>query len=346
VTQRPLRALELFITAAMLAATLWSAPAAAKDERPGDPPSSATERAEALFRKGRELSGAGKIAAAFDAYREAFALEPRYDIAGNLGRTELALGRHRDAAEHLTFALEHLPKDSTQEQRERVLELVREARQHVGAARVSVDVAGAELAVDGRAIGSSPLVQEIFLEPGAHVISARSADGASTEARVVAVAGSTSAVDLVLAAAAKPPAAPASPPVPPPTAPTPAATAGPSTLVWVLAGGALVGLGAGATFTVLSEMAASDAAALAQPGGPSACLDPGLAVPCAELRGALEDRDTFGNAAIVGFGAAGAFAMGAVLVHVLDGPPEKSGARLSLHPVTGSWNGVTASGRF
>lgn len=334
------------LLAATLSSTSASAFAAPKDERPGDPPSTASERAESLFRRGRELSAAGKTQAAYDAYREAWGLEQRYDIAGNLGRTELALGRHRDAAEHLTFALEHLPKDATQEQRERVLELVREARQHVGSARVSVDLAGAELAIDGHPVGTSPLAHEVFLEPGAHVVSARGADGASAEARVVAVAGSTAAVDLVLAKAAPvPPPPPVTPPATPPATPaTP--REGPSTLVWVLAGGAVVGVGAGATFTVLSEMAASDADGLAQPGGSSACLDPRLATPCGELRGALEDRDLFGNLAIVGFGAAGAFALGAVLVHVLDGGPEKTPAGLSLRPVTGSWNGVVASGGF
>lgn len=345
-THRPLRALELLFTATTLAVLLAAPPATAKDERPGDAPSSTAERAESLFRQGRELSAAGRLAEAFVAYREAFELDARFDIAGNLGRTELALGHHRDAAEHLTFSLEHMPKDATNEQRERVLALVREARQHVGALRVTVNVEGADVTVDGRAVGKAPLSAELFVETGARVVSARSADGRTAEVRVVAIAGATTAVDLALGPGHTLGAGPTPPPPNTGPAAKDASGGGPTTLVYALAGGALVAIGAGATFTVLSEMASADADAQVQPGGPSACLDPQRAGPCGELRGALEDRDLYGNAALIAFSVGGALVAGTVLAVVLDDDSPAPRGKVSLQPVVGSWSGLAAQGAF
>ena len=60
------------------------------------------DQAQAAFAKGDKQG-------AYEAYKAAWALQKSYDIAGNLGNVELKLGMHRDAAEHLAFALDDFP---------------------------------------------------------------------------------------------------------------------------------------------------------------------------------------------------------------------------------------------
>lgn len=311
--------------------------------------SSDAARAEALFQKGREASAAGRAEEALAAYRDAFAIDPRYDIAGNLGRTELSLEKYRDAAEHLDFSLQHLPASASPDQRARVLELVQDARSHVGALRIAVDVAGADVLVDGKPVGKAPIERQVFVDVGNRVVRARTPSGETKEVVAVGVAGVVTEVHVVFAAPpiTAPTTAPtASASVPPPPAQSPEASSGNGLFVGILAGGAALGVGLGVAFAVLSNSAASDADDLAQPGGRSACLDPRLAGPCGELSSALEDRDTYGNAALVSFGVAAALAAGAVGVIVLSPSSDAKTGRVTVSPVVGQQNGVALGGTF
>src|SRR5688572_17441641 len=66
-------------------------------------------KAEELSRKGRELFVAQDYAGAYEAQLAAWQLKKSFDIAANLGQVELKLAKHRDAAEHLAYALDHFP---------------------------------------------------------------------------------------------------------------------------------------------------------------------------------------------------------------------------------------------
>lgn len=171
----------------LLASAISSArPAAA------EPPPAATA-AEWLV-KGNEAFRAGRFAEAEHAYREAFAIKQGYDIAGNLGAAELSQGKYREAAGHLAFTLRLFPITGEPLVRERMAKAFEKARREVGAARVSTSVGGAVIAVDGLALGESPLGGEIFVEPGEHVFSA-ALDGFSS-APVRATVGRGQSIDV------------------------------------------------------------------------------------------------------------------------------------------------------
>jgi hypothetical protein len=157
----------------------WSAPARA------DEPAALFEDGADLLAQARTLYAEGTSAANLHQWERArlfflsaWRAQHQWQIAANLGHVELALGRHRDAAEHLTIFLRETADLAAVDPRDRAT-LTRELSQalaRVAVVTVSVDPPGAEVLVDGAPAGRAPLADPVFVEPGRHVIEAR-ADG-------------------------------------------------------------------------------------------------------------------------------------------------------------------------
>lgn len=128
--------------------------------------------ADALFRRARELHRQKRWEEARDAYDRAWQLERTFQIAANLALVELRLGRARDAAEHLSFALAHLPASDPKvaEARAHLEEMMKQATARVGTLEVELDHDQAIIYVDDRTVGAAPLEQPIYLEAGRHVV--------------------------------------------------------------------------------------------------------------------------------------------------------------------------------
>src|SRR4051812_2896716 len=91
--------------------------------RAADPPASASDdaagaRADDLAHKGNDLALKLRWKEAEPLFQQAWALKHSYDIGGNLGLAELALGKYRDAAEHLSYALKTFPANGKGPHRE------------------------------------------------------------------------------------------------------------------------------------------------------------------------------------------------------------------------------------
>jgi hypothetical protein len=179
---------------------------------PSDPTTSATRsKVEQLFKDGVASEDKGDLLGAYTAYLAAWGLDRKWALAANLGNVEVQLGKHRDAAEHLAFALRTMPKDRLSDMRERIEQELRAAKSHIVLVTVRVDTDGAEILVDGKSAGRSPLDGDLFLEPGRRVIEARYGSRVS-RAVVDAAAGASKQIDLRLEAketAAAPTAEPA-----------------------------------------------------------------------------------------------------------------------------------------
>lgn len=128
--------------------------------------------AEELFRHARELHRQKRWQEARDAYDRAWQLERTFQIAANLALVELRLGRARDAAEHLSFALAHLPASDPKvaEARTHLEEMMKEATARVGTLKVELDRDEAVIYVDDQPVGAAPLQHPIYLEAGRHVV--------------------------------------------------------------------------------------------------------------------------------------------------------------------------------
>lgn len=271
-------------------------------------------REEAKKRHNEALASfrAGEFQEAYSGFIEAWNLQglPRVPrIAGNLGRAELKIGKHRDAAEHLAYFL-HEEKDLSDEDRREFTRQLADAKTKVGTLRVEVLQAGADIFVDGKRIGASPMETELYVEPGRRKVEARLGELRASEELDVR-AGATEMAQLELAPPKQPSLLP-SPASPETPTEAPARSRAPG---FVLGGVGLIGLGAGVGALVLHVDRRGQAVALhgeIQGDGGHCRRGPAAHASCAALEGAARDADLFlgaGTPLLVGgavFAAAGA----------------------------------------
>jgi hypothetical protein len=292
--------------------------------------------------KGSDLYAAQKWPEALAAFQEAWALQKTYDIAANLGHTEVKLERWRDAAEHLSFAVKNWPVVGKPEPRELAKQRLSEARAKVAAVTVEVNVVGAEVLVDGKLVGKAPLEGEVFVDPGAHRVEGRMAGYKGDAVGVQGTAGGTHAVKVVLARED---------------------VEVPSSGGWktgVIIGGAaasVVGLGLGVGFTLAANGKASELVTLRDelqqmtPSGALICepLTPANSARCADLEAASRKVDTFDGVALAGFIGGAALAAGTAAFVVwtrLSSQKVKPPSALVIPTLNASSAGATLTGSF
>jgi hypothetical protein len=160
--------------------------------------------ASELFEKGVQAMQAGKWEECRAALLAAWAIHRNYQIAGNLAECETKLSRFGDAAGHLTFFLREMPATAPAERRARGEELLREVRPKVAELKVRVSKADADVLLDGKSIGRSPLNEPLFVEPGDHKLEAKLGSEAA-QGNVSAQGGETHEVTLTFDRETKPP---------------------------------------------------------------------------------------------------------------------------------------------
>jgi tetratricopeptide (TPR) repeat protein len=299
------------------------APAHAAEPPPGSSSSPESDKADALFRDGNVLYKQQKFAEAKALYESAYRLKASHDIAANLAYAEMRLGDNRSAAEHLSVAVRLWPPTGKEDKRKYAVERLQTAKAEVFALTVGVGVNRAEVFVDGKSVGISPLPGEIFLVPGSHMLVAKLGGYQDATLSVEATKGGARTVALDLLATAPVPALTAStlassPPVPTGSAKgsdPPVVRSGPNTAV-LATGGTAAGaaLIAGVVFTVLSNGKANDAETLAETlrksGAPRPCqLN---ATDCTTINSKRLAQNTLADAAMGGFITAGVLALGTV----------------------------------
>jgi tetratricopeptide (TPR) repeat protein len=335
-----------------LVLSLLLAAASVEPARAQQPPSaldeSANAQADDLTRRGTELSKKHQWAEAEALFQKAWAIKHSYDIGGNLGLAELALGKHRDAAEHLGFGLKSFPANGKPSHRELLREALERARAEVEAVSITVNMRGAEISVDGKAVGTSPLAEDLFVDAGARVIEAKLEGYTSARQDVVAAKGTAQAVTLTLV--------PVKAVVPAPTVtatvkqPPPPLEGGGANRAVLVTGGVLAGAGIvmGAVLAALAngKAGAADQEHIAQEKsfGSDACA--GKPARCNTLYGLRQDAATFGNIAagsFIGAGVAGS----ATLIYALVAPGRKPKLGVRAIPiVTGSSGAVVFTGNW
>jgi hypothetical protein len=159
--------------------------------------SARSEEAAALFREGTRAASAGLWKKARLAFAAAFERKQHWQIAAHLGRAELQTGHYRDAAEHLSYFLreaEGVPEADLTQSRA----MLDQALAKVSAVTVRVNVDGAEVFVDGRSVGRSPLPGVVYVDPGRRTFEAKR-DGYGGAAKAEEMrAGAAPTVELSL----------------------------------------------------------------------------------------------------------------------------------------------------
>jgi hypothetical protein len=250
----------------------------------------AAEQAGVLFQKARDFHQYAKWAEAEAAYQASWDIWKSFDTAGNLGECELEVGQPREAAEHLRYAFDHVPAGATPAQRRQLEATLQKAREQVGALRIQLSASGAAVFVDGRAVGTSPLPEEVFVEPGTRRIEAKLAGYRDATATVTISKGGAQAVTLTLT-------------------PIEASSGRSMVPAMVIGGIGVLGLAGGIGFLAVAGGKSSDADALSGEirGGGGNCQNPGalFVMKCEELGETAADLDTMQKLGVGGFVLAG-----------------------------------------
>ncbi|WP_437606993.1 hypothetical protein WMF20_39755 [Sorangium sp. So ce834] len=175
---------------------------------PAEPQEPAAQRQ--MRAQAERLVGGGHLAEARDVHLSLWRVGRRPLDAFNVGTLSQRIRDYPTAAEYLTLWLGLVgspeaprgPAPWTEQDRQKHGQArvdLQAAREHVGALEINVSDPGAEVLVDGRRVGLSPLRDPVFVWPGQHRVSAR-LGGARKEELVTATAGGEHTVRLVLPA--------------------------------------------------------------------------------------------------------------------------------------------------
>lgn len=170
--------------AVLLCVATWDHPAAAQaqpqvpapesdatDKGPSDDGGpSDRERAIGLFKQFGEAFEKEKFEEAYGYIKEAWALEPNFEMAANLGIVEVKLGKYADAANHFYFAFANVPSSQFEYYHKWFDPAYSEAKAQSAKVFVTVSPKDSVVLCNG-----APIPAEVFyLAPGTHRIVAKS----------------------------------------------------------------------------------------------------------------------------------------------------------------------------
>lgn len=253
-----------------------------------------SQKAGDLFREGKLLYQASRVQEAHDAYAAAWKLKHSYDIAANLANTEMLLGMKRDAAEHLADCARNFPPSGNKAQLDAIKARFDDARKGVGTLVVKGLAPGATMRIDGKEVGTGPFTDELYVEPGKHVVEVRHTGYEDTQQAFEVEAGGSASVEMAqkMSEAARPVALRSLTPLPPPLA------RGPS--IPLVVGGAVISfaaLGTGVAFFAVAGGKGRDADRLNLQIEVDCSKSPTTGA-CGELFSLRQDQETFQNAGI------------------------------------------------
>jgi hypothetical protein len=138
--------------------------------------------ARARFLQGLEHYRHGDYDEALAAFRESHGLDPRPVVLFNLGIALRALSRYADAIS--TFDRYLREEGLSRRQRADAARELRSLRRLVAPLEIQVHPPGANIRIDGRVVGTSPLGNSVALSPGDHLLEVQR-DGYATERRQI-----------------------------------------------------------------------------------------------------------------------------------------------------------------
>jgi tetratricopeptide (TPR) repeat protein len=308
------------------------------------PDPQAKAQAQGLLTEGSALYEKGDYAGALEKFNAAYTAYPSPKLLFNIGQADRDLSRPveaLDAFEKFLAADTDAAPETTADARKSVAEL----QGKLGQIRIDCEKAGAEVSVDGKSVGLTPLSEPIWATPGHHQLTASHASAAVAIESVDVTVGSVQAVLLLLHPLAVPVAAKPLRPLKaapnfdlettsPAKPPASGARAGwwlGRKWTWVAAGGAAL-LGAGALTAGLamqSKFDSLDRSCGSASVNHAGCNEGDIA--------AVRSREITAN---ILWGVAGAAAVTAGVLFYVEGRP------VSVSPLAGGPTGLIAAMRY
>lgn len=345
------RARHAVLVAMLLAAGASSSPVLG--EGPSQTPAESeamTDKARDLYEEGRGLYGERAWDKAHAAFLAAWSLKKHWQIAGMLGHCDVQLGRYRDAAEHLSFAIRTGATNASPGELQALQELLSEAKRKVASVQVQVDAEAAEVLVNGRLVGTSPLFDPLFLDPGEHVFKARSGDRVSSEVSMTVGAGSAKEIMLRVDQVSQGPSAAPSVPEQHEAPATPSGDKGGGVYPILFASASALFVGGtvlGGVFWSKASGSADEVNDLRNSLPAEGCSGPVPSSDCARLSDAKDDHDANLQRRNISFAVGGVGLVAAGITGYLWMNEKPSGHALTVLPFHHeAATGIAASGTF
>lgn len=155
--------------------------------------------AKESFLRAVELFRAENYAGALNAFEESYALKPKTSVLYNIGMCQKALFRYRDSIATFEKYLNEHGAKVKREQRREVETAIKEMQALIGQLRLTDAPDGAEVLLNGKSIGQTPLSKPIRLDPGRHSLEVRKDGFEPMSIEVTSSSGAQLAVRAALA---------------------------------------------------------------------------------------------------------------------------------------------------
>jgi hypothetical protein len=181
----------------------------------------AKAHAQELLGQGSKLYQQGDVTGALEKFEAAYVAFPSPKLMFNIGQANRDLGRPVEAIEAFQRFLAEAT-DASPEKMADARRFVAELQIKLGRLRIDCDTPGADVSVDGKTVGRTPLPGLIWATPGRHQVTASRTDAVPALETVDVQTGSTSTVTMRLIPLVAPTPVPVAPaPVPMVLAPAP-----------------------------------------------------------------------------------------------------------------------------
>jgi Ni/Co efflux regulator RcnB len=171
----------------------------------------ADREADRHFKTGVELFDERKYAEALAEFEQAYALKPHPLVLNNLAATHRALSQYDQAVDFYNRFLVEGEGKLTAEQLARGRAELEDLLRVVARVEVITAPEGAQVHVDGRSMGGTPLDDPLVLGPGDHTVVASLSGYRQAERKIRVAAGDTLRVEFALEAESEAPVAAATP---------------------------------------------------------------------------------------------------------------------------------------
>jgi hypothetical protein len=265
-------------------------------------PTGTSSQTRTLFRKGLASYNAGQVETARQLFLTAWAIQPSADVAMELAQTEMDLGKYVDAAEHLDYALRNFTPSINEKMRSIARQAYTDVLRRVAKLNVTVNQDGAEVLLNSRVVGKTPLPGSLYTEAGSYVVQARRGNSSASES-LLAEPGKEMPVILALQPAGGT-ASDLRTEQEPHHEPLLTSAATHKSLVPVIVGGAvtILGLATGLGLRIASDSEANNAQRISSRLGIEGCTGTNAnASTCTALRDSLSKSDRERNWSTAGF---------------------------------------------
>jgi hypothetical protein len=153
-------------------------------------------KAQTLIGEGAVLYEHGDYVGALEKFNDAYAAYPSSKILFNLGQANRLLGRPLEALDAYQRFLNEVP-NASREERADAQSWLEKLQSSLGQISIACQINGAEISVDGKVVGRSPLSSPVWATAGHHQVTAVAADKSPMLESVEVEVGKRAIVELL-----------------------------------------------------------------------------------------------------------------------------------------------------